>query len=157
VAVRIELFTIAGTVDFELVDPAVLAAAVGAFDAGTDPGEAAGAVRCVGWLSASDDDEERFADWCAEVDDDLGVGLLHQGIDEGVGLASTSVASPGAAAAPVPAVPGDGAWESAWADTLRGALAAADGGRIGWRTNFDVSGTSGTPDDYPTASRSISA
>jgi hypothetical protein len=145
VAVRIEFFTIPGTVDFELVDHAVLDAAVAGFDAGTDPGDAPGPVRCVGWLSASDDDEERFSDWCTEVDDDLGVGLLHQGIDEGVGLAS-------------PAVTPDAAeLESAWAATLEAALTAAGGGRIGWRTNFDVAGTTGTPDDYPTASHRAGA
>jgi len=34
---------------------------------------------------------------------------------------------------------------------LRGALVAAGGGRIGWRTDFDEAGTAGTADDYPSA------
>lgn len=138
-AVRIELFSIAGTGDFELVAPSSLDAAVAALDARSDPGEASGDVRCIGWLSAADDDEERFTAWCAQVDHDLGVGFLSQGIDEAVGL-------------PVPQ-PGDAGddREAAWAETLRAALVAAGGGRIGWRTNFDVGGTAGTHEDYPTA------
>jgi hypothetical protein len=149
-AVRIEFFTIAGTGDFELVPPAALDAAVAGFDAGApagaDPGpgagpdEATGDVRCVGWLSASDDDEARFTDWCEEVDDDLGIGLLQQGVGESDGL--TPLGSEATAV---------GEWEAAWSTTLHDALAAAAGGRIGWRTNFDVAGTTGTPDDYPTA------
>ncbi len=142
-AVRIEFFSVAGAVDFELVGPAALDAAVAAFDAGSDPGDAAGAARCVGWLSASDDDEERFTDWCDEVDDDLGIGLLHQGLGEAVGL------TPPALAETPPA--GEDEWEAAWSATLHDALAAAAGGRIGWRTNFDLAGTAGTADDYPTA------
>jgi hypothetical protein len=146
-AVRIEFFTIAGTGDFELVPPEVLDAAVAAFDAGTASAGTAGAagavgpVRCVGWLSASDEDEERFTDWCEEVDRDLGTGLLSQGVDEAAGLAAPETLGSAADA---------GEWESAWSATLRGALAAAAGGRIGWRTGFDVAGTAGTPDDYPT-------
>jgi hypothetical protein len=133
--VRIEFFTIAGTGDFELVTPAALDAAVAGFDAGAP----AGAVRCVGWLSASDDDEARFTDWCEEVDDDLGIGLLQQGVGESDGLT------------PLGSETAVGEWEAAWSATLQDALAAAAGGRIGWRTNFDVAGTTGTPDDYPTA------
>jgi hypothetical protein len=140
-AVRIEFFAIAGTVDVESVGDPALDAAVAAFEAGTDPAAAAGEVRCVGWLSASDDDEERFSDWCDEVDADLGVGFLHQGVGESAGLTP-----------PVPAA-AEGEWESAWSATLHDAITAVGGGRIGWRTNFDVGGTSGTPDDYPTASR----
>lgn len=138
-AVRIEFFTVAGTVDIELVEPAALDAAVAAFDAGADPGDAAGPARCVGWLSASDDDEERFTDWCDEVDDDLGIGLLHQGIGEAAGLTPPAVSA------------GAVEWEAAWSATLNHALDVAAGGRIGWRTNFDLAGTAGTPDDYPTA------
>jgi hypothetical protein len=146
VAVRIEFFTIAGTVDFELVGPGALAAAVSAFDAGTDPGDAAGAVRCVGWLSASDDDEDDFYAWGHEVDDELGIGLLHQGLAEDSGLSTTAVdAGDG---------DGDGDLATAWTTALRAAVAAAAGGRFGWRTDFDVSGTTGTPDDYPTATSS---
>lgn len=141
-AVRIEFFSISGTGDFELVAPATLDAAVAALDAGSDPDVTPGDVRCVGWLSAADDDEERFTAWCAQVDHDLGVGFLSQGIDEAVGL-------------PVPE-PGDttdttDGRDAAWAATLRAALVAAGGGRIGWRTNFDVGGTAGTHEDYPTA------
>ena len=137
-AVRIEFFTIAGTIDFELVGVAALDAAVAGFDAATDPGDAAGAVRCVGWLSASDDDEDSFFDWGQEVDDELGIGLLRQGLDEGSGLVPAAVDA------------GDGGVATAWTATLRAAVAAAAGGRFGWRTDFDVSGTSGTQDDYPT-------
>ena len=138
-AVRIEFFSITGTGDFELVPPSTLDAAVAALDEGSGPGETPGEVRCIGWLSASDDDEERFTAWCAQVDHDLGVGFLSQGIDEAVGL-------------PVPEPGGAGdARETAWAATLRAVLVAAGGGRIGWRTNFDVGGTAGTHDDYPTA------
>jgi hypothetical protein len=137
-AVRIEFFSIAGTGDFELVAPSALDAAVAALDAGSDPGDTPGDVRCIGWLSAADDDEEQFTAWCAQVDHDLGVGFLSQGIDEAVGL---PVPEPGA---------GDDR-EADWAATLRAALVAAGGGRIGWRTNFDVGGTAGTHDDYPTA------
>jgi hypothetical protein len=140
-AVRIEFFTIAGTGDFELVPPETLDAAVAAFDAGTGPG-AAGDVRCVGWLSASDEDEERFSDWCEEVDRDLGTGLLSEGIDETVGLTAPDALADTA---------GAGEWEAAWSATLREALAAVAGGRIGWRTAFDVAGTAGTPDDHPTS------
>jgi hypothetical protein len=138
VAVRIEFFTIAGTVDFEIVGAAALDAAVAGFDATTDPGGAAGAVRCVGWLSANDEDEDSFFDWCQEVDEELGIGLLHQGLDEGIGLAPAAVDA------------GDGELATAWTATLQAAVAAAAGGRFGWRTDFDVSGTSGTRDDYPT-------
>jgi len=142
-AVRIEFFTIAGTGDFELVEPASLEAAVTAFDAGTGR-DADGPVRCVGWVSASDGDEDRFTDWCAEIDDDLGVGFLQQGVGEAVGLA------------PPPAVPatagaGDDPCAAAWGAAVRAALVAAAGGRLGWRTNFDVSGAAVPGDDYPTA------
>jgi hypothetical protein len=138
-AVRIEFFSIAGAADFELVAPSSLDAAVAAFDTGSGSGDASADVRCIGWLSAADDDEEEFTAWCAEVDDDLGVGFLSQGVDEAVGL-------------PVPD-PGDAGddRQAAWAATLRAVLVAAGGGRIGWRTNFDVGGTAGTHEDYPTA------
>ncbi len=138
-AVRIELFSITGTGDFELVAPSTLDAAVAAFDAGTGPGETPEEVRCIGWLSASDDDEARFTAWCAQVDHDLGVGFVSQGIDEAVGLP-----------VPEPESEADDR-EVAWAATLRSALISAGGGRIGWRTNFDVGGTAGTHEDYPTA------
>jgi hypothetical protein len=164
VAVRIEFFTIAGTIDFELVDHGALDAAVVAFDAGTVPDEV-GPVRCVGWLSASDEDEARLAGWCSEVGGDLGVGLLRQGVDEAVGLASASlatapatiaiVATSSVASTAVPPAVDDGT--AAWAAALQGALDAGAGGRIGWRTNYDISGTEGTPDDYPTASRPMGA
>lgn len=144
-AVRIEFFTIEGTADFEHLPAGALDAAVAGFDTGADPGDAAGAARCVGWLSASDDDEERFTDWCDEVDDDLGTGLLQHGRGEATGLAPPALAADSTAA--------DGAWAARWSAVLRGALQAADGGRIGWRTEFDESGTAGTPDDYPTADR----
>ena len=140
-AVRIEFFTIDGSDDFERVPAAALDSAVVGFDAG-EPA-VAGPVRCVGWLSASDQDEERFTDWCDEVDDDLGIGLLQQGVGESSGLTppalgATSVAS-------------DGEWASEWSGVLRAALEAAAGGRIGWRTNFDVPGTATPGDDYPTS------
>jgi hypothetical protein len=143
-AVRIEFFAIAGTVDVESVGDPALDAAVAAFDAGTDPAAAAGDVRCVGWLSASDDDEDRFADWCDEVDDDLGIGLLHQGLGEAAGLAPPPLDTA--------ALASDGEWASVWSGVLRAALEAAGGGRIGWRTNFDVPGAAERADDYPTAS-----
>jgi hypothetical protein len=146
VAVRIELFTIAGAGDFELVTPAALDAAVAAFDANSEPGATAGEVRCVGWLSASDDDEDRFTSWCDDVDGALGLGLLHQGVDEAVGVEPLPDGQEAAA---------EDRWEVAWSATLRAALAAAAGGRIGWRTNFDVAGTTGTPDDYPTAAHPV--
>ena len=76
------------------------------------------------------------------------MGLLRQGVDEGAGLASASVDTTS-----VPAVVDERT--EAWSATLRGALDAGVGGRIGWRTNFDLSGTAGTPDDYPTASRAL--
>jgi hypothetical protein len=165
VAVRIEFFTVAGTIDFELVPHAALDAAVAAFDAGTVPGDEVGPVRCVGWLSASDEDEARLAGWCSEVGDDLGVSLLRQGVDEAVGLSSVSlattcattgsVATSSVATTAVPPAVDDGT--AAWAAALQGALDAGAGGRIGWRTNYDVSGTEGTPDDYPTASRPMGA
>jgi hypothetical protein len=137
VAVRIELFTVAGNVDFEVVPEAALDAAVAGFDAGADPGDAAGPVRCVGWVSAGDDDEEQASDWCEEVDDELGVGLFRQGRGEASGLKPESVDA------------GEGDLAAAWTDALRKAVARADGGRFAWRTNFDVSGTTGTADDYP--------
>jgi hypothetical protein len=142
-AVRIEFFTIEGTGDFELVSPETLDAAVAEFDAGRVPGAGAGALRCVGWLSASDDDEDRFTDWCDEVDDDLGIGLLHQGLGEAAGLAPPPLDNA--------ALASDGEWASVWSGVLRAALDAAGGGRIGWRTNFDVPGTAQRADDYPTA------
>ena len=144
-AVRIEFFTIDGTSDFELVPAGALDAAVAAFDAGHDPGGSAGPVRCVGWLSASDDDEERFTDWCDEVDDDLGLGLLQQGVAEASGVRPPALSTESLAS--------DGEWASEWSGVLRAALAAADGGRIGWRTNFDVPGTGEPADDYPSAGR----
>lgn len=146
-AVRIEFFTIAGGIDFELVDHAALDAAVAGFDAGTEPGADAGPVRCIGWLSASDDDEERFTDWCNEVDDDLGVRLLHQGVGEAFGLTLHGALT----------ADGEGEREVAWSITLLDALSEAAGGRIGWRTNFDVAGTAGTPEDYPSAAHPLGA
>ncbi len=148
-AVRIEFFTIEGTGDFELVAATALDAAVVGFDGGRDPGEAAGPTRCVGWLSAGDADEERFTDWCDEVDDDLGIGLLHQGLDEATGLRPPALSTESLAS--------DGEWASEWSGVLRSALEAADGGRIGWRTNFDVPGTAEHADDYPTASHRVGA
>lgn len=142
-AVRIQFFTIDGSDDFELVSPAALDAAVADFDAAAVADTPAGAVRCVGWLSASDDDEERFTDWCDEVDDDLGIGLLQHGLGEAVGLTPPALAAESVAA--------DGGWASEWSSVLRGALVAAGGGRIGWRTDFDEAGTAGTADDYPSA------
>jgi hypothetical protein len=138
VAVRIELFTIAGLTDFEIVDPADLDQAVAVFDA--EPTTAPdGLIRCVGWLSADDDDEERFSGWCERVDNELGLGLLVQGIGESEGLDARGVP------------PMDEEPERSWADTLRTALELSRGARLGWRTNFDLSGTVGTSDDYPTA------
>lgn len=148
-AVRIEFFTIQGTGDFELVPAGALDAAVAGFDADRDPGDAAGSVRCVGWLSASDDDEDRFTDWCDEVDDDLGIGLLHQGVGEATGLVPP--------ARDATALATDGEWASAWSGVLRAALEAAAAGRIGWRTNFDVPGPAEAADDYPTASHQAGA
>ena len=142
-AVRIQFFTITGG-DFEVVPIAALDAAVAAFDAAdppVPPADAA-ALRCVGWLSASDDDEERFSDWCDEVDDDLGIGLLQHGRGEAVGLTPPALTADSAGA--------DGGWATRWSEVLRGALQAAGGGRIGWRTEFDESGTTGTTDDYST-------
>jgi len=136
-AVRIELFTIAGRRDFEAVGPADLDAAVAAFDAGAPA--PAGDVACVGWLSASDDDEEALGQWGEEVDAELGIGLLHQGVGEDVGLdAGAVVAAPGP-------------WADRWSATLRAALAAAAGARLGWRTNFDPGGTTASAEEYPTA------
>ena len=152
-AVRIEFFTIEGDDDFERVPAAALDAAVAGFDAG-DPGDPVGAgtsdpVRCVGWLSASDDDEERFTDWCDEVDDDLGLGLVEQGVGEATGVAPPALGTA--------ALASDGEWATAWSQVLRGALVAAGGGRIGWRTNYDVPGTAQPLDDYPTAGRPVGA
>lgn len=137
-AVRIDLFSIAGSEDFELAPTAALDAAVAAFEAG----EATGGdpVRCVGWLSASDDDEAAFAGWCEALDDDLGIGLLHQGLGEDAGVDPNGVA----AAATEPA--------AGWSDTVRGALRAAAGGRLGWRTDFDNPGTVPSEPEHPTAS-----
>ena len=142
-AVRIEFFTIDGSGDFELV-PAVRSTP-------RSPRSTPAAIRarprvrlrCVGWLSASDDDEDRFTDWCDEVDDDLGIGLLHQGLGEAAGLAPPPIDTA--------ALASDGEWASVWSGVLRAALEAAGGGRIGWRTNFDVPGTAERADDYPTA------
>ena len=147
-AVRIEFFAIEGTDDFERVPGASLDAAVAGFDAGD---EAAGAatVRCVGWLSAADQDEERFTDWCDEVDDDLGLGLVEQGVGEATGVAPPALGTA--------ALASDGEWATAWSQVLRGALVAAGGGRIGWRTNYDVPGTAQPLDDYPTAGRPVGA
>jgi hypothetical protein len=123
VAVRIEFFTIDGTGDFELVPAADLSGAVAAYDAGAS---AAGeAIRCVGWLEASDDEEARFSGWCDALDDDLGVGLLRQGLGEDARLSVDHLA----AATEEP--------EARWASTIRTALEAAAGGRLGWRTDFD--------------------
>lgn len=144
-AVRIQFFTIDGDGDFEVVPGSVLDAAVADFDAPAGTAARVSEVRCVGWLSAADDDEERFSDWCDEVDDDLGTGLLQHGRGEATGLAPPALAADSTAA--------DGAWAARWSAVLRGALQAADGGRIGWRTEFDESGTAGTPDDYSTADR----
>ncbi len=115
--------------------------AVAAFEAGDAPGAAAGPVVCVGWLSASDADEEAFTDWCDEVDDELGIGLLRQGVGDATGLSPKSVDA------------GEGSLADAWSTTLRAAIdgANADDSRLGWRTLFDVAGTAGTADDYPTA------
>jgi hypothetical protein len=146
-AVRIEFFTIEGADDFERVPAATLDAAVAGFDA--DESTASGPVRCVGWLSASDDDEERFTDWCDEVDDDLGIGLLQQGVGEATGLVPP--------AQDATALASDGEWATAWSAVLRDALEAAGGGRFAWRTNFDVPGSAAAGDDYPTASHRAGA
>ena len=138
-AVRIELFTVDGTIDFEVVEDAALDAAVAAFESDGAP-DPAGAVRCVGWLSASDADEPRLTGWCDAVDECLGIGLLHQGLGEDRGLDATDV----------PAA--DDEPEASWAATVRAALQAAAGGRIAWRTNFDDVTATTPDDDYPTAS-----
>ena len=137
-AVRIELFTVDGTVDFEIVESAALDEAVAAFESDDAP-EPSGPVRCVGWLSASDADEPRLTGWCDAVDENLGIGLLQQGLGEGRGLD----------AAHLPAADGDP--EASWAATVRAALEAAAGGRIAWRTNFDDVTATTPDDDYPTA------
>jgi hypothetical protein len=90
-------------------------------------------------VSAADDDEEQASDWCEEVDDELGVGLFRQGRGEAAGLKPESVDA------------GEGALAAAWTAALRTAVARADGGRFAWRTNFDVSGTTGTAEDYPSS------
>jgi hypothetical protein len=138
-AVRIELFTITGSGDFEAVAPATLDAAVAAFEAGAGGVPAGGPVACVGWLSASDDDEEALGDWATQVDAELGIALLHQGVGEDAGLAAGAVAAD------------PGPWPDRWSATLRAALAAAAGGRLGWRTNFDPGGTTASAEEYPTA------
>jgi hypothetical protein len=145
VAVRIDFFSLVGAADVEMVTPEAFGAAVAAFDAGTAPGDAAGPVRCVGWLSAGDDDEEAFTDWCDEVDDELGIGLLRQGVGDATHLDPAAVEA------------GEGELAEAWTATLRAAVSATatDDGRLGWRTSFDVAGTAGTTDDYPTATHPI--
>jgi hypothetical protein len=137
-AVRIELFAVSGTDDFEHVSAAALDVAVAAFDGGGAGGEAAGPVRCIGWLSAGDDDEAGFTGWCDDVDEHLGIGLLHQGLGEDAGLDPVAV--------PAVTHPPD----ADWAATLRDAIEEAAGGRLGWRTSFDTAGTVGTDDDFPT-------
>ncbi len=142
-AVRIEFFAIDGAADVEMITDGAFDAAVAGFEAGTDPGAAAGPVQCVGWLSASDDDEEAFSDWCAEVDDELGIGRLRQGVGDATSLSPKSVDT------------GEGSLADAWSATLRAAIegANADDSRLGWRTLFDAAGTAGTTDDFPTATR----
>jgi hypothetical protein len=143
-AVRIEFFTITGTGDFDVVDEHTLDSAVAAFENEATQSDApAGVVRCVGWLSASDDDEARFSGWCDAVDDDLGIGLLHQGLGEDSDLDANDIAF------------ADEEPEASWFATLREAVEAAKGGRIGWRTNFDAADRDG-PDEYPTASHRAS-
>ena len=137
-AVRIDLFTITGPLDFELVPPAVLDAAVAAFDSGTTADD--GPVRCVGWLSASDEDEAAFTGWCDALDDDLGIGLLHQGLGEGQDI------DPGGLAA------SPGGPEAGWTAAVQAAVVAAAGGRLGWRTDFDDPGTVPSDPEHPTAS-----
>jgi hypothetical protein len=134
----VEFYSVEGTGDFELVGAAALDEAVAAFDADR---AGSGPARCVGWVSASDDDESRFAAWCDDVDDRLGTGLLHHGLGEAAGL------QPGTAGTAA------GEPEASWDATLQAALAAVGGQRLGWRTHFDVAGTVGTDDDVPTASR----
>lgn len=145
-AVRIEFFSLVGAADVEMVTTEAFDAAVAAFDARTDPGDAAGPLRCVGWLSVGDDDEETFTDWCDEVDDELGVGLLRQGVGDATHLDPAAVEA------------GEGALAAAWTGALSAAIAgaAADDARLGWRTSFDVAGTAGTPDDHPTATHPLS-
>jgi len=138
-AIRIDFFTIAGTLDFELVPTAALDAAVSAFDGATSPADDS-PVRCVGWLSASDDDEATFTGWCDALDDDLGIGLLHQGLGEDHGLDQAAV------------TPGTAEPETSWSAVVRGAVTAAAGGRLGWRSDFDASGTVPTDPEHPTAS-----
>ena len=59
------------------------------------------------------------------VDDDLGIGLLVQGRGEedGVDAHASVVAAPDR--------------DDPWSPVLRGALLAAHGARLGWRTEFD--------------------
>lgn len=137
-AVRVEFFCIEGTGDFELVPGAALDGAVAAFDEGLPGGRPA---RCVGWVSASDDDEARFAGWCDAVDEHLGTGLLQHGLGEAVGI--PPILAGGAAGEP----------EASWDATLQAAIVAVAGQRLGWRTHFDLAGTVGTDDDFPTAHR----
>lgn len=141
-AVRIEFFAVHGTTDFELVGDAALDQAVAAFETGGPAAD--GPARCVGWLSASDDDEARFGGWCDAVDEDLGIGLLQHGVGESSGLAPSALESVPSGGS------GDGEPETSWTATLVDALGAVDGGRLGWRTHFDLAGTVGTDDDYPT-------
>ena len=138
-AIRIDFFTIAGTLDFEVVPTAALDAAVSAFDSDASPADD-NPVRCVGWLSASDDDEAAFTGWCDALDDDLGIGLLHQGLGEGHGLDQAAV------------TPGQAEPEVGWSAVVRGAVAAAGGGRLGWRSAFDDAVTVDSDPEHPTAS-----
>ncbi len=122
-AIRIDFFTITGTLDFELVPVGTLDAAVSAFDADAPPPEDS-PVRCVGWLFASDEDEAAFTGWCDAIDDDLGIGLLHQGLGEDHGLDQAAVTA------------GSAEPEVSWSAVVREAVAAAGGGRLGWRSEF---------------------
>jgi hypothetical protein len=143
VAIRIEFFAVDGAADVEMITPEAFDAAVAGFDAGRDPGADAGPVRCVGWLTASDDDEEAFTDWCEEVDSELGTGLLREGVGDATGLSPASVEA------------GEGPVAAEWTAALRAAIdgANADDGRLGWRTAFDLAGS---PDDVPTATHPLS-
>ena len=59
-------------------------------------------------------------EWCDAIDDDLGIGLLHQGLGEDHGLDQTAVTA------------GSAEPEVSWSAVVRSAVAAAGGGRLGW-------------------------
>jgi hypothetical protein len=138
-ALRLDLYAVAEDLDLETFGPDALTA---------HPTAPAHGVTWVGFVSASDDDEDRLGQLLACIAE---IGCLSGAIAHGVGPSTEAVDA--SCAARVAALPADDP-TIGWRDTVAAALACVvDAGcHLGWWTRYDRGGsTSSGPDDWPTA------